>query len=87
MIFNDKQPEELILYANQNFTINNYEKLISYALSFSSGFVNKIKIGLPQYDVLKDKNDARLALNKFPHREKVEITPFSFNTNIQSIIY
>lgn len=87
VIFNDKQPEELILYANQTFTIDNYEKLISYALSFSSGFVNKIKIGLPKYDVLKDKNDARLALNKFPHRDKVEITPFSFNTNIQSIIY
>lgn len=86
VIFNNGQAEELILYANQSFTTHNYEKLVSYALSFSSGLVNTIKIGLAQYDALKDKNNARLALNKFPYREKVKITPFSFNTTIQSII-
>ncbi|SEL50548.1 hypothetical protein SAMN05216214_11346 [Atopomonas hussainii] len=76
---------EMVIYADQKFSVDAYKKLLSYALQFSSGLVAKIKIGMPDYNPSQDEHEAQLARFHFPDRNE-EIIPFSFNRSILSLI-
>ncbi len=45
-----RQGQELVLYADQKFSVDAYKKLIAYALHFASGWVHSIAIGMPDYN-------------------------------------
>lgn len=75
---------ELVLYADQKFSKDDYKKLISYALLFSNGLVSNIKIGMPDYNPTKHKHDAETARLFFSEREE-DIIPFSFHQTILNL--
>lgn len=77
--------KELIIYANESFDITSYKNLMAYGLSFSSGLITSIKIGMPDYNHTRDDEavqKARLAFNNRPE----EIIPFSFNRSILDLL-
>jgi hypothetical protein len=78
--------QELIIYANQLFSVDAYKKLIDYALQFSIGLVSTIKIGIPDYNAAKHENDAKQARLFFNHRTEENISPFSFERSILSFL-
>lgn len=75
----------LYLYANQPFESEAYKKLIHYALKFSAGLVNDIKIGMPDFNVAKHDNEAKKARFSFQER-KERIEPFSFKRSILNLL-
>jgi hypothetical protein len=77
--------KELIIYANQSFSVDSYKRLIAYALQFASGWVSNISIGMPNYNPTKHKNDAQQARLVFNRREE-SITPFSFEHSILNFL-
>ncbi len=44
---------ELVIYADQAFSKGSYKKILSYALKFSAGLVQKIHIGMPDYNAVR----------------------------------
>ncbi|MBL6987948.1 MAG: hypothetical protein ISR72_13110 [Methylobacter sp.] len=78
----DRSVKELIIYANQAFSVDAYKRLIAYALHFTSDSIPLISIGMPDYDPTQHKNDAQQARLVFNHRKKEVITPFSFERSI-----
>lgn len=82
----DRCVKELIIYANQAFSVDAYKRLIAYALSFTSESIPLISIGMPDYNSTKHKNDAQQARLVFNNRQKETITPFSFDRSILSFL-
>ncbi len=76
---------ELIVYANQSFSIDAYKKLIAYALQFAGDWVPIIKIGMPDYNPAQHENDANQARLVFNSRTE-SITPFSFERSILNFL-
>lgn len=77
--------KELVIYANENFNSDSYKNLMAYGLSFASGLITTIRIGMPNYNAARDKevvNQARLAFHSRPE----QITPFSFNRSILDLL-
>ena len=73
--------KELILYANESFDSDSYKNLMAYGLSFASGLLTTIRIGMPNYNAARDEevvSQARLVFHSRPE----EISPFSFNRSI-----
>ena len=76
---------ELVLYANQNFDVASYEKLIAYGLNFASGLVSTIHIGMPDYNPARDANIVRQARMAFHERDE-NVMPFTFNRSILTFL-
>jgi len=72
---------ELVLYANELFSEHAYKKLIAYGLHFASGLVDKIQIGMPNYNAAHDDAEATRARLAFAGRPE-EVRPFSFKRSI-----
>ncbi|WP_323644713.1 hypothetical protein [Pectobacterium versatile] len=77
--------KELIIYANESFDSTSYKNLMAYGLSFSSGLINKINIGMPDYNPARDGEVAQMARLAF-HNRPEEIIPFSFNRSILDLL-
>jgi hypothetical protein len=72
---------ELVIYANQPFSGHAYKKLISYGLQFAAGLVEKIHIGMPNYNAAHDEAEATTTRLAFANRPEV-VRPFSFQRSI-----
>lgn len=77
--------KELIIYANESFDSISYKNLMAYGLSFSSGLINKINIGMPDYNPARDEEVTQMARLEFCNRSE-EIIPFSFNRSILDLL-
>lgn len=77
--------QELVIYANQSFSLDAYKKLIVYALQFASGLVSIINIAMPDYNPAHHENDAMQARLAFNDRTET-ITPFSFERSILNFL-
>jgi hypothetical protein len=77
----DRSVKELIIYANQAFSVDAYKRLIAYALHFTSESIPLISIGMPDYNPTQHENDAQQARLVF-NRRKEFITPFCFERSI-----
>ncbi|WP_340123761.1 hypothetical protein [Methylobacter svalbardensis] len=76
---------ELVIYANQSFSLDAYKKLIAYSLQFATGLVSIIKIAMPDYNPAHHGNDAIQARLAFNSRTET-ITPFSFERSILNFL-
>lgn len=77
--------QELIVYANESFDSDSYKNLIAYGLSFASGLVTTIHIGMTDFNPATDQESTdkeRLAF----HLRTEEILPFSFNRSILDLL-
>lgn len=77
--------KELIIYANESFDSDSYKNLMAYALSFASGLITNIKIGMPNYNHARDEDAVKQARLAF-HSRPEEISPFSFNRSILDLL-
>lgn len=77
--------KELIVYANESFDSTSYKNLMAYGLSFTTGLINTIKIGMPNYNPARDEEIAAQARLAFQSRPE-EISPFSFNRSILDLL-
>lgn len=77
--------KELIVYANESFDAVSYKNLMAYGLSFASGLITNIKIGMPNYNPARDEDVVRQARLAF-HSRPEEISPFSFNRSILDLL-
>ena len=85
IVTRDGDKTEMILYANQSFSVDAYRKLVAYGLKFCSSLVTTIKIGMPDYNAATDAIEADRARLTFSERtEKIE--PFSFNRSILTLL-
>lgn len=85
VVINKDGQKELIIYANESFNGESYKNLIAYGLSFASGLVTKIKIGMPDYNAASDEEEAKRSRLAFNHR-KEDIQPFSYNLSILNLL-
>lgn len=76
---------ELVVFANEKFTQESYERMIAYGLNFGSGLVDKIHIGMEDFNPAQDQNAARLARMAF-HTRPEEILPFSYKRSILDLL-
>lgn len=77
--------QELVIYANEKFDAESYKNLMAYGLSFASGLIKTIRIGMPNYNAARDEeiiSRSRLAF----HSRTENIIPFSFNRSILDLI-
>lgn len=77
--------KELIIYANKSFDTASYKNLMAYGLSFASGLITSIRIGMPNYNPARDEEVARQARLAF-HSRPEDISPFSFNRSILDLL-
>ncbi|VEI18613.1 Uncharacterised protein [Serratia plymuthica] len=77
--------KELIIYANESFDSTSYKNLMAYGLSFSSGLITNISIGMSDYNPARDGEVAQTARLAF-HNRPEEIIPFSFNRSILDLL-
>lgn len=77
--------KELILYANESFDIDSYKNLMAYGLSFASGLITTIRIGMPNFNAARDEEVVSQARLLFHNRDE-EISPFSFNRSILDLL-
>lgn len=77
--------QELIIYANETFDPDSYRNLIAYGLSFATGLVTTIRIGMPDFNPARDQENVDQARMAF-HQRTEEIIPFSFNRSILDLI-
>lgn len=77
--------QELMIYANESFDSDSYKNLIAYSLSFASGLVKTIHIGMPDFNPATDQESADRERLAFHHRTE-EITPFSFDRSILDLL-
>lgn len=77
--------KELILYANENFDLDSYKNLMAYGLSFASGLITSIRIGMPNFNAARDDEVVSQARLVF-HNRAEEISPFSFNRSILDLL-
>lgn len=85
VVIYDGDKTEMILYANQAFSVDGYKKLIAYGLRFCSSLVTTIRIGMPDYNPATDRGQADLARMAFADRNE-NIEPFSFNRSILTLL-
>lgn len=79
------ETNELVLFANEKFDKDAYEKMIAYGLNFANGLVEKIHIGLEDYNPAQDEATARMARMAF-HARTEKIVPFSFKRSILDLL-
>ncbi|MBL4566048.1 hypothetical protein, partial [Citrobacter koseri] len=60
-VLNKDGIKELIIYANESFDSTSYKNLMAYGLSFSSGLITNIKIGMPDYNPARDEEAVQKA--------------------------
>lgn len=77
--------KELILYANESFDIDSYKNLMAYGLSFASGLISTIRIGMPNYNPARNEEAVKQARLVF-HNRSESIYPFSFNRSILDLL-
>lgn len=77
--------KELILYANESFDLDSYKNLMAYGLSFASGLITTIRIGMPNFNAARDEEVVSQARLLFHNRDE-EINPFSFNRSILDLL-
>lgn len=77
--------QELVIYANESFDADSYKNLMAYGLSFSSGLIKKIRIGMPDYNAARDQEIVSQARLTF-HNRTEEIQPFSFTRSILDLL-
>ncbi|QXF36071.1 hypothetical protein CE143_24955 [Photorhabdus luminescens] len=77
--------KELIIYANESFDSTSYKNLMAYGLSFASGLITNIRIGMPDYNPAHNEEVAQKARLAF-HNRPEEIMPFSFNRSILDLL-
>lgn len=68
---------EAVIFINEPFNLISFKRAISYAISFSKGFVKKIKIGFPDFDKLTHMHDEQKILSNLNNID-FEIETFSF---------
>jgi hypothetical protein len=73
------------LFANIQYEAESYRRLVGYALSFAGGLIDKIKIGLPNYNTAQHKNEVVEIRLGFGHRSEV-IEPFSYNSTLVTLL-
>jgi hypothetical protein len=78
--------KELILYANESFDIDSYKNLMAYGLSFASGLITTIRVGMSNYNAARDEDVVRQARLVFHNRSEA-ISPFSFNRSILDLLH
>ncbi|WP_176322827.1 GapS4a family protein [Burkholderia vietnamiensis] len=76
---------EMIIYANQPFSVDAYKKLMAYGLKFCSSLITTIKIGMPDYNAATDVAEADRARLAFSERPET-IEPFSYNRSILTLL-
>lgn len=84
-IVRNNENQEIIIYTSERFCADYYKNLIAYGLSFATGLITKIRIGMPDFNPSKDQDDIIQARMAFHHRTE-EIVPFSFNRSILDLI-
>lgn len=77
--------KELVLYANESFDPDSYKNLMGYGLSFASGLITTILIGMPNYNASRDEEAVSQARLVF-HNRAEDISPFSFNRSILDLL-
>lgn len=77
--------KELILYTNESFDLDSYKNLMAYGLSFASGLITAIRIGMPNFNAARDEEAVSQARLVF-HNRAEEISPFSFNRSILDLL-
>lgn len=70
---------EISIYANQNFEKETYQKLLSYAYSFSAGLCSSISLGTKDYNESSHQRDANTSKLKFDKKTE-KVSPFSFGS-------
>lgn len=73
----------LVIYANEDFTLTAYKKIIWLAMAFANAWPRKIFVGFPDYNHAAHYNEAAAAVLAFADRDK-EITPFCFFDSLLS---
>lgn len=71
---------ELIIYTNTPYDGDVYKRLVGYSLSFATGLIDKIGIGMPDYNPAKHAEEVSSIALGFSREEEIE--PFSFNASI-----
>jgi hypothetical protein len=79
------QGQQLVLYADQAFSVDAYKKLIAYALHFASGWVSSIRIGMPDFNPARDEEPAATAKLAFSDRSE-HIQPFCFDRSLLALL-
>ncbi|MGE5475526.1 MAG: hypothetical protein ACM3Q1_02640 [Bacteroidales bacterium] len=76
---------ELLIYANIPYDPESYKRLIGYSLSFATGLIEKIRIGLPNYNPAQHRQEISTIRLGFDQRNE-EIETFSFNSSIMDLL-
>lgn len=76
---------DLYLYADQSFNEMSYKRLVAYGLSFGSGLVSSIHIGMPDFNAARDREIADKVKLSF-HQRPEQVTPFAFNRSILDLL-
>ena len=77
--------QELILYTNEGYSADSYKRMIAYGLSFGTGLVTKISIGMPDYNPAVHQNEVNQVRMAF-HTRTEDVNIFSFNRSILDLL-
>lgn len=77
--------QEMILYADEPFEAGAYKRLVAYGLNFNSGLVSNIRIGIPDFNPVRHKEETDQVRMAF-HERTEEVTPFSFTRSILDLL-
>lgn len=75
----------MLIYANTPYDAESYRRLVGYGLSFASGLIERIRIGLPDYNPAQHKQEVDEIRLGFDSRSE-EIEPFSYNRTIMTLM-
>lgn len=64
VILNDNQ-SHLYICSNDNFTVSDFKRLVGLAIEISGGWAQKVFIGFPDFNELRDSNSVNTALQTF----------------------
>lgn len=76
---------ELVVFANEKFNQSSYERMAAYGLNFGNGLVDKIHIGMEDFNPAQDQATAQLCRMAF-HNRTEQILPFSFKRSILDLL-
>lgn len=85
VIISSESREELIVYADQTFSVDSAQKLMSYGIRFAREWVKDIKLGFKDFHPVEHQNDLSTAWMPFNSR-KEEISGFSLERTILELL-
>lgn len=77
--------QEMFLYSDEPFDAGAYKRLVAYGLNFNSGLVSNIRIGIPDFNPVRHKEEIDQVRMAFHERTEV-VTPFSFTRSILDLL-